>query len=194
MDYSDKQAEGLSCMKHPLYKRWVQIKGRCMRPNHAAFAAYGGRGITLCDEWLSFPAFVAWARSEGWVEGCGLTIDRIDNDKGYSPENCRLATVKEQSNNRRTNRLVAVEGVTKTVSEWADELGVPLTRLHARIFRGVDPVAACSEAVSGLHLEYKGETALVSVWAKRWGQPISTVRARLRRGWRVERIATTPHA
>lgn len=83
-----------------LYRIWGGMKTRCYNPNHRAYAHYGGRGITICVEWLhDFAAFRDWALSNGYREG--LSIDRVDNDKGYSPDNCRWITQTEQNKNRR---------------------------------------------------------------------------------------------
>ena len=82
---------------HPLYQRWQGMKSRCQYEGDKHYADYGGRGVTVCDEWQEFPAFRDWAE-ENWH---GLTLDRIDNDKGYGPDNCKWSTTSEQMKNRR---------------------------------------------------------------------------------------------
>lgn len=102
-----RQTHGQS--KSRLYTVWRGMKSRCTNPNHPAYKHYGGRGIDICDEWKhDFSAFRDWAVANGYNENAALgqcSIDRIDNDQGYCPTNCRWATAREQSYNKRNNRL-----------------------------------------------------------------------------------------
>jgi hypothetical protein len=104
---------------------------RCKDSNHHAYPQYGGRGIMVCKEWDLFENFEKWALSNGFKDK--LTLDRIDNNGNYCPENCRWATMKEQGNNRRTNVLATVDGVTKTMAQWADSIGISRECLFQRI-------------------------------------------------------------
>ena len=115
-----------------LYKIWMQMKERCYNPNTPQYKDWGGRGITVCDDWLNnVQAFYGWAMNNGYADD--LSLDRIDNNKGYSPDNCRWATREDQCNNKRTNRLITYNGKTQTISQWADELGINYYTLQSRI-------------------------------------------------------------
>lgn len=108
-----------------LYIVHRNMRRRCYDTKDGSYKRYGGRGIRVCDEWLGengVENFIRWARENGYE--FGLSIERTDNDGNYCPENCRWATVKEQNNNRSTNRLLTVNGITKTTSQWKDYLGL----------------------------------------------------------------------
>lgn len=113
-----------------LYIAWRNIKDRCLNPNEKAYPRYGGRGITICPEWMEFEPFYEWAITHGYADN--LTIDRIDNDGNYEPGNCRWTTRKEQANNRRSNVKITFDGKTKTLAEWADYLQIPYSRIEHR--------------------------------------------------------------
>lgn len=99
-----------------LYNVWCGMKKRCLNPRNRFYRRYGGRGITVCPQWIrDFQDFYDWAISHGYRKG--LSLDRIDNDKGYSPENCRWATKEEQGNNKGNNRMFILGGEKKTLAE-----------------------------------------------------------------------------
>ena len=114
-----------------LYEIWRQMHRRCYGRNTKAYKDYGGRGITICKDWQEYGPFEKWAMSHGYRED--LTIDRIDVNGNYEPSNCRWATMKEQSNNRRNNRVVVYNGESHTVSEWADIYAVDQRKLWQRL-------------------------------------------------------------
>ena len=105
---------------------------RCENPNDKGFFRYGGRGITVCEEWAnSFEAFRDWALANGYRDD--LTIDRIDNDGNYCPENCRWATARTQANNTRKTRFLTYKGETHSVTEWGRILGIKQSTLNMRL-------------------------------------------------------------
>lgn len=106
---------------------------RCNDPGFKYYDYYGGRGITVCDEWSGengLDNFRNWAINNGYQEG--LTIDRIDNDKGYSPDNCRWVNRYEQGKNKRNNVTVTINGVTKILAEWCRELNIDYSTVKKR--------------------------------------------------------------
>lgn len=113
------------------------MKGRCYTKTDRAYKDYGGRGITICDEWLGekgFENFYKWSMANGYTDD--LSIDRIDNNKGYSPDNCRWADEKTQCRNRRTNHLITFNGETKSMAEWSEITRIPYSTICRRIKLG----------------------------------------------------------
>lgn len=115
-----------------LFYAYVNMKTRCYNKNYSLYHRYGGRGIKVCDEWRnSFENFREWAMNNGWKEE--LSLDRIDNDGNYEPNNCKWSTVLEQSNNRRTNRLITYNGITDTMANWSRRMNIPYYVIQRRI-------------------------------------------------------------
>lgn len=114
------------------------MKERCYNPNHEAYKYYGAKGIKICDEWLNEDTglikFAEWSNNNGYKED--FTIDRINNNGDYTPENCRWVSNIEQAHNKSNNKMVTYNGTTKCLSEWAAELGVSRSTLNERLKRG----------------------------------------------------------
>lgn len=120
------------------YFAWRSMRRRCLNPRDTSWKHYGGRGVLICDRWLEdYDAFV---EDMGFAEE-GLSLDRIDPQKGYSPDNCRWATSTEQARNKREHRRVTYRGQTKLLVEWAEQLGVDVRTLHKRLSRMSVPKA-----------------------------------------------------
>lgn len=118
-----------------VYRIYAKMLRRCFVESDPAYSRYGGRGITMCDEWKnSFVAFSDWAYSNGYADN--LTIDRIDNNGDYCPENCRWTDYLTQCNNKRNNRVFEHNGETKTLSEWCKALNLSYKRIYFRITNG----------------------------------------------------------
>lgn len=117
-----------------LYKTWLGMKKRCYQPHDTSYARYGGRGITVCEDWKhDFLSFYNWAINNGYSED--LTIDRIDVDGNYSPDNCRWCSPKQQANNRRANIKIKIGNATKTLSEWCKIFELSYGTINARYNR-----------------------------------------------------------
>lgn len=123
-----------------LYRTWVDIKTRCYNSNCKSYPRYGGRGIKMCDEWLhSYVAFKEWAEANGYnpeLSANKNSIDRIDNDGDYCPENCRWVTKQQQACNRRSNLFLEYNGERKIVTEWAKIVGINWQTIAARVHSG----------------------------------------------------------
>lgn len=116
--------------KTRLYKIWEGMRGRCQRKKHKHFKDYGGRGISVCEEWEAFDTFKKWAVVNGYNEA--LTLDRINCNGNYTPANCRWVTMKDQARNKRTNHHVTVEGCVMTLSECAEKYSIPKSTVRWR--------------------------------------------------------------
>jgi hypothetical protein len=122
-----KKTHGMGESK--VYKVWQAMINRCVNPNSAAYKNYGGRGISVCDDWKVFENFL---RDMG-EPPTGLTLDRIDNNQGYCKSNCRWITQKEQTRNMRVNRLITFQGESKTIGEWSEITGINKDTIKSRL-------------------------------------------------------------
>lgn len=116
-----------------LYNIWSSMIERCTLKKQKAYHNYGGRGITVCEEWKTFENFYNWAIENGYSDE--LTLDRIDNDGNYCPDNCKWSTYKEQARNRRTNIYITYNEETKILRDWENYLGMKNGTLSDRINR-----------------------------------------------------------
>lgn len=189
--------------KSEIHRVWGNLKDRCLNPKSQMWSRYGGRGITVCDEWKNdYVAFEEWALANGYEKG--LSLDRIDNDGNYEPSNCRWATAKEQCRNRSNNRILTIDGESHCLSEWAEIVGINPMTINTRLRRGWSDHDAVygrervinretyRNRVTNRLLTYKGETHCAVEWAEILGMNVNTIRGRLCRGWSVERTLGTP--
>ena len=166
-----------------VYGIWQQMIQRCYNPNNRSYKRYGCAGITVCDEWrYSFEQFFA----DMGHPPEGMTLDRVDNTKGYLPSNCRWSTPEEQANNRKTNVRIEYKGVTKTIAGWARHYGIPYHWIKARYKSGVRPPELFStknrkgESVKYL-VSYEGKQVSLKELADLTGVKLQTLYYRLRK-------------
>lgn len=119
----------------PELRVWAGMKQRCLNPNYHSFSDYGGRGIQVCDRWRGKEGFAHFLADMGRRPD-GHSIEREDNDGNYEPSNCRWATNKQQGNNRRSNVVLCARGQSKTVVQWAREIGVSPHLIYGRLSKG----------------------------------------------------------
>lgn len=176
---------------------WLAMHDRCSNPKNKSFANYGGRGITVCERWSGPDGFLNFLSDMGRKPE-GMSIDRIDNSKGYSPGNCKWATRKEQQRNNRNARIVLFRGEERCLAEWAEVLGMPIKTIYKRIhLLGWDTDRALSEPCKvGSRpkiYEIDGCQRSLSEWANVSGTPLQMIRDRLRLGWDIKSAVFKKH-
>lgn len=131
--FNNKFKHGLADTR--LSNIYFKMKSRCTNSHSKRYKDYGGRGITICDEWMKESKnFFEWAINNGYKKD--LTLERINNEKGYSPDNCKWATYQDQANNTRRNHLVTIDGESHTIAEWSRITNISYSTIRARIRRG----------------------------------------------------------
>jgi len=123
---------GLAKLRCSEYRSWKDLRARCNNPNNQDYKDYGGRGIKVCQRWDNFENFYA----DMGDRPSGMTVDRIDVNGDYEPNNCRWATPTQQANNKRTNRCIEWNGQSKTLMEWSRETGIEHTKARYRLAQG----------------------------------------------------------
>lgn len=174
---------------------WRGMLDRCYNPRSRYFANYGGRGIEVCDRWRNDVA--AFITDMGPRPSDAHSIDRIDNDGNYCPDNCRWATRIDQANNSRWNHVVTFRGETKTLAQWGRELALDPDVISERLVRGWSIERALTSKKGSRRqdarlLSLRGETKTITEWARATGIGRTTIGMRLDQGWTPERALTTP--
>jgi len=181
----------------PEYQIWLTMKQRCHNPRSQKYQFYGALGIRVCTRWRkSFSAFM----EDMGPRLPGMTLDRRNPCGNYSPENCRWATWKEQRRNKRNNVWVTHDGKRQILADWAEETGIAIGTLRARLFQyGWSPARALTQPPSmrvrstNRMLTFRGKTQPAVVWAEEIGIPYQTLKTRLNKmQWSTEKALTTP--
>lgn len=162
------------------YQVWAGMIQRCTNPNEAGFKNYGGRGISVCEAWRQFTGFF---KDMGERPSGKHSIDRIDNNGNYCPENCRWATKDEQSSNRRDNRIITFNGEAKPLFLWARAIGITNTSLAERLESASFTLeeALTKKTQRNQIIEAFGKTMTQKEWSIETGIPQSTIRQRIRK-------------
>lgn len=174
------------------YITWMNIKQRCHNPNTRAYQDYGARGITVCDRWMeSFENFLA---DMGPKPSPRHSIERVNNDLGYSPDNCKWATRAEQNRNTRANHVISHNGETMCLRDWAKRLELTSDALTRRIEAGwpIEEVLSPVRKERKRMLEHQGRSKCILEWSRETGIPEATIRQRLKLGWTVEKALIEP--
>lgn len=178
------------------YQVWKSIRRRCNSKLSRDYPRYGGRGITICGRWKEFANFLD---DMGCRPSRNHQIERRDNNAGYSPDNCKWATPKEQARNRSSNRIVHHDGQRKCLAEWCESLGIDSSTLASRLKRWsveqavTTPILNDRQRLKGRRLEFNGESHCIAEWADITGIPYHVLWQRNKAGWGAEKVLTTPY-
>jgi hypothetical protein len=172
------------------YYIWSSMRERCFNPNSQAYSNYGGRGITVCQEWKDdFMSFYNWAINNGYTDE--LSIDRIDVNGNYCPENCRWITMYEQQNNKRTSVMITYNGKTQNLKMWCDELNLNYDAIRCRYqkHKDIPPEELFKEPKKVIkEITYNGETHTWKEWSKITNIKTKTLHDRYYKGYSLDDV------
>lgn len=181
----------------PLWGIHDKMMSRCFDETDKDFANYGGRGITVAPELQDVDDYRRWFKNQFGFEKppAGYTVDRINNDGNYEPGNLRLATYKEQNNNRRSNKVLEFRGERHTISQWSEIVGLPRKTIEKRLSSygwTVDDALTTPVDAWKKPVQFNGQTKTICEWADDCGISRSTLCARLKKGMTIEEALATP--
>jgi len=182
-----KTTHGMS--ETPEYYAWKEMKQRCFNPNHKAYSNYGDRGITVCDRWLNSDNFLTDMGSRPTAKH---SLDRINNDGDYSPKNCKWSTKAEQENNKRTNRLITIDGKTLNIAQWTKEMGFGRNVIRDRLNLGWSEYDAVMTPVQVRLITIENDTWTIAQWTEKMGYGKTVILGRLKMGWSEYNAVMTP--
>jgi hypothetical protein len=181
------------------YHAWQQMFVRCYNPKAKSFRDYGARGISVCERWTA--SFEAFLEDMGPRPSSQHSLERVDNNQGYSPDNCQWSTHKEQGRNRRSNHMITHAGITQCITDWAISAGMSVQVLKSRLNQGWSMEEALTTPVRPLTptdvptvITYNGITQSLAQWAKDLHMSYATLYKRLVRGTSFEEAIKNPPA
>lgn len=179
--------------KHKLSKVFDTMKDRCYNPNNKSYKNYGERGIKICEEWLNDnKKFFEWSLNNGYEEG--LSIDRINVNDNYCPENCRWVNQSQQMRNTRINVYITYKGEKHTLIEWSEILNISYNALQYRRKKkwATEKMFTTPEKPNSHFLTFNNCTHTINEWARILDIKRETIKTRLEAGWSVEKTLSTP--
>lgn len=197
--HSGKNSRTHGYSKHPLYKIFKGILARCYNVNFPAYERYGGKGVKVCEEWLSdYSSFVKWGLANGWKKGLEVDKDIKAKQLGikpilYSPEMCQFVTRRKNCNARSSNVEITYNGHTKNISEWATELNISPSRIRQRIevlgWSVEDALSKKNHSIK--EILFNGKSQSISAWGRELNISSGIIWNRLNKGWSIEKALST---
>lgn len=184
-----REQHGMS--RTPTYHAWASMKQRCYNAKQNRFARYIGRGIQVCERWRN--SFIAFLEDMGEMPE-GMSLDRIDNDGDYCPENCRWATATQQANNTHRTRYITINGEKRLARDMAEEFGISYGLVSNRLTNGwtLEQALELEEHHDRRAITIDGQTLTMAQWAQRMGLSRQAVHIRINQGWSVNDACSTP--